>query len=109
MPSSITAWFRKLRTCPRTETLLTFSAGVRGGGRVAEHVEECDFCGAEVQLLSRHAPPAAALPFAALAMPEALRRLAEDVLAEPAYNRTRFAEALLEVERLTPETVSSEQ
>ena len=109
MPSSITAWFRKLRTCPRTETLLTFSAGVRGGGRVAEHVEECDFCGAEVQLLSRHAPPAAALPFAALAMPAALRRLAEDVLAEPSYDRARFAEALLEVERLTPETVSSEQ
>ena len=109
MPSSITAWFRKLRTCPRTETLLTFSAGVRGGGRVAEHVEECDFCGAEVQLLSRHAPTAAPLPFAALAMPAALRRLAEDVLAEPSYNRARFAEALLEVERLTPETVSSEQ
>ena len=109
MPSSITAWFRKLRTCPRTETLLTFSAGVRGGGRVAEHVEECDFCGAEVQLLSRHAPPAAALPFAALAMPEALRRLAEDILAEPSYNRARFAESLKEIERLTPETVDSRQ
>ncbi|MET0648476.1 MAG: hypothetical protein ABW208_17835 [Pyrinomonadaceae bacterium] len=109
MPSSMTAWFRKLRTCPRTETLLTFSAGGCGGGRVAEHVEECDFCGAEVQLLSRHAPPAATLPFAALAMPEPLRRLAEDILAEPSYNRARFAEALLEVERLTPETVDSRQ
>ena len=109
MPSSTTAWFRKLRTCPRTETLLTFSAGAPAGGRVAEHLEECDFCGAEVQLLSRHAPPAAALPFAALAMPAALRRLAEDILAEPCYNRARFAEALLEVERLTPETADSRQ
>lgn len=109
MPSSITAWFRKLRTCPRTETLLNFSAGARRGGRVAEHVESCDFCGAEVQLLSRHAPPAAALPFAALSMPEALRRLAQDILAEPSYNRARFAESLMEIERLTPETVSSEQ
>lgn len=109
MPSSTTVWFRKLRTCPRTETLLSFSAG-GGVGRVAEHVESCDFCGAEVQLLSRHAPPAAALPFAApLPMPEALRRLAEDVLAEPSYNRARFAESLMEIERLTPETVSSEQ
>ena len=111
MPSSTTARFRKLRTCPQTETLLTtFSAGAPRGGRVAEHVEECDFCGAEVQLLSRHAPPADALPFAApLAMPTPLRRLAEDVLAEPSYNRARFAESLMEVERLTPETVSSEQ
>ena len=109
MPSSMTAWFRKLRTCPRTETLLTFSAGARRGGRVAEHVESCDFCGAEVQLLSRHAPPAAALPFAALRMPEPLRRLAQDILAEPSHNRARFAQSLMEVERLTPETVSSEQ
>ena len=101
MSSSITAWFRKLRTCPRTETLLNFSARARRGGRVAEHVESCDFCGAEVQLLSRHAPPAAALPFAALAMPAPLRRLAEDILAEPSYNRARFAESLLEIERLT--------
>ena len=110
MPSSMTAWFRKLRTCPRTETLLSFSAGARRGGRVAEHVRSCDFCGAEVQLLSRHAPPAAALPFAApLALPEPLRRLAEDLLAEPSYNRARFAEALLEIDRLTPETADSRQ
>ena len=111
MPSSTTAWFRKLRICPRTETLLSFSAGGSGVGRVAEHVESCDFCGAEVQLLSRHAPPAAALPAAAapLALPEPLRRLAEDILAEPSYNRARFAESLMEIERLTPETVSSEQ
>ena len=101
MPSSMTAWFRKLRTCPRTETLLTFSAGVRRGGLIAEHVESCDFCGAEVQLLSRHAPPADAPAFALLALPAHLRRLAEDVLSEPAYDRARFAESLLEIERLT--------
>ena len=110
MPSSTTKGFRKLRTCPHTETLLTFSAGApRGGRRVAEHVRSCDFCGAEVQLLARHAPPASALPFAAQAIPAHVRRLAEDVLAEPSYNRARFAESLMEVERLTPETVSTEQ
>ena len=110
MPSSTTAWFRKLRTCPQTETLLTFSAGAPRGGRVAEHVRSCEFCGAEVQLLSRHAPPADTLPFAALsAMPAPLRRLAEDILAEPSYNRARFAESLMEIERLTPETVDSRQ
>jgi hypothetical protein len=62
-----------------------------------------------VQLLSRHAPPADAAPFAAHALPSHLRRLAEDVLADPSYNRARIAEALHEVERLTPEPVSSEQ
>ena len=100
MPSSSTARFRKYRTCPHTETLLTFCASVPGG-RVAEHVETCDFCGAEVQLLSRHAPPAGALPFAALAMPDHLRRLAEEILAEPSCNRARFADSLLEIERMT--------
>lgn len=60
-------------------------------------------------MLSRHAPSADALPFTAFAMPASLRRLAEDLLAEPSYNRARFAESLMEVERLTPETVSSEQ
>jgi hypothetical protein len=109
MPSSSTAWYRKLRTCPRTETLFTFSAAGGGRGRVAEHVESCDFCGAEMQLLSRHAPTATPLPFAALTLPDPLRRLAEDILSEPSYNRARFAESLMEIERLTPETVSSEQ
>ena len=111
MPSTSTARFRKLRTCPQTETLLTFCRGARTAGRagrVAEHVESCDFCGAEVQMLSRHAPPAVALPPDAHALPTHLRRLAEDLLAEPSYNRARFAESLLEVERLTPETVSGQ-
>ncbi|HEX8501605.1 MAG TPA: hypothetical protein VF659_13555 [Pyrinomonadaceae bacterium] len=52
-------------------------------------------------LLSRHAPPADALPFAALALPAHLRRLAQDVLSEPSHDSARFAEALLEIERLT--------
>ena len=104
MPSTSTARFKKLRTCPHTETLLTFCRGARTAARavrVAEHVESCDFCGAEVQLLSRHAPTADALPFDAHALPAHLRRLAEDVLAEPSYDRARFAESLLEIERLT--------
>lgn len=112
MPSKSTARFRKLRTCPQTETLLTFCQSNHAAarrGRIAEHVESCDFCGAEVQMLSRHAQTAGALSLPAHAMPAHLRRLAEDVLAEPCYNRTRFAESLLEVERLSPATVSGEQ
>jgi hypothetical protein len=112
MPSTSTARFRKLRTCPQTETLLTFCRGAHAaarGGRVAEHVESCDFCGAEVQLLSRHAQAAVALPSAAHILPAHLRRLAEDVLSEPSHNRARFAVSLFEIERLTPEAVTSEQ
>jgi hypothetical protein len=112
MPSTSTARFRKLRTCPQTETLLTFSQSTHAAarrGRVAEHVESCDFCGAEVQMLTRHAPAAGTLSLAGHAMPAHLRRLAEDVLADPCYDRARFAESLLEVERLTPAAVSSEQ
>lgn len=104
MSCTSTARFRKLRTCPGSETILTFSLGARaagGSGRVAEHVASCDFCGAEAQLLSLHAPPAEALPFAALPLPGHLRRLAEDLLAEPSHNRARFAGALVEIERLT--------
>ena len=105
MSATSTARFRKLRTCPGSETLLGFCLGARvapgGAGGVAEHVASCDFCGAEAQLLSLHAPPADAPPFAALPMPGHLRRLAEDLLAEPSYNRSRFAGALVEIERLT--------
>lgn len=104
MSCTSTARFRKLRTCPGSEMILTFCLGARGvaGTRgVAEHLASCDFCGAEAQLLSLHAPPADALPFAALPMPEHLRRLAQDLLAEPAHARGRFAGALLEIERLT--------
>ncbi len=104
MSCTSTAWFRKLRTCPGSETLLGFCLGARvapGGAGVAEHVASCDFCGAEAQLLSLHAPPAEALPFADIPMPDNLRRLAEDLLAGPSYNRARFAGALVEIERLT--------
>jgi hypothetical protein len=104
MSATSTARFRKLRTCPGSETLLGFHLGARGAsgrGGVAEHVASCDFCGAEAQMLSLHAPPADALPFAAPPMPQHLRRLAEDLLAEPSYNRARFAGALVEIERMT--------
>lgn len=101
MSSLSTAGFRKLQTCPHSEALLTFCLGAHAAGRVAEHVAVCDFCGAEAQLLARFAPPAGALPFAALAIPAPLRRLAEDLLSEPSCNRARFAESILEIERMT--------
>jgi hypothetical protein len=52
-------------------------------------------------MLSHFPPPANALPFVAFPLPAGLRRLAEDLLAEPSQNRSRFAESILEIERLT--------
>src|SRR5947209_6958302 len=104
MPSSSTAGFRKLRTCPQSEALLTYRRGVHSAtapDAVSAHVAACDFCGAEMQLLSRFPPPASALPFALFRIPAGLRRLAEDLLAAPSLNRARFAESILEIERLT--------
>ena len=95
MRSTSTALFGKQRTCPPAESILL------RGPAVAEHVAACDFCGAEAQLLSRFPPPANALPFAVLSMPAALRRLALEILYEPSYNRARFADSLMEIERLT--------
>jgi hypothetical protein len=54
-----------------------------------------------MQLLSRFPPPTNALPFVAFPLPAGLRRLALDVLAEPLHKRARFAESLLDIDRLT--------
>lgn len=103
MRSSSTASFQKTLTCPAAGALLRYAQeGLTGGRRaaVARHLADCDFCGAEAQLLSRHAA-AAAQPSAPAPLPEHLRRLAVELLSQPSYNRARFAESLVEVERLT--------
>jgi hypothetical protein len=82
---------------------LTYCQGTFAAARgecIAAHLDACEFCGAEMQLLSRFPPPTNALPFVAYSMPHSLRRLAEDILAEPSLNRARFAESILEIERL---------
>ena len=99
MRSTSTAGFRKLRTCLQSEALMTSGQLIQPS--VAAHAAACDFCGAEMQLLSRFPPPANALPFAALGIPAGLQRLAEDILSEPSLNRARFAESILEIERMT--------
>lgn len=104
MRSSSTARFRKLRTCPSTEALLIYGRRSTTGKRrdtIAAHLSACDFCGAEMQLLSRFPPPATALPFVALEIPRSLLCLAEDLMYEPSLNRARFVESIQEIERLT--------
>ncbi len=98
MRSTSTALFKKQRTCPTAETLLRRAQNAA----VAEHVAGCDFCGAEAEFLSRFPPPTTkALPFVALSMPRALRRLAEELMTEASLNRARFAETIYEIDRLT--------
>ncbi|HEX3558966.1 MAG TPA: hypothetical protein VHU19_07170 [Pyrinomonadaceae bacterium] len=108
MRSTRTAGFRKLRTCPQSDALSVYcqsgTTAVRHAS-IAAHVAACDFCGAEAQLLSRFPPPANALPLAVLSIPAGLRRLAEDMLSVASLNRARFAESILEIERLTPTEV----
>ena len=105
MRSSSTATFRKLKTCPSAEMLLLYSDTSlvrRWQTMVAAHLAGCEFCGAELQLLSRHAPRGRrAAPALSVEIPLALRRLAEELLAEPSFNRARFADSLCEVERLS--------
>lgn len=104
MRSSSTVAFRKLKTCPPAELLLRYSGtGLAWGRRrrVAAHLALCDFCGAEMQLLARHAPGGRAAAAPPGEMPLGLRRLAEDMLAEPSFNRARFAESICEIDRLS--------
>ena len=102
MRSSSKAGFRKLLTCPHTDALLMFCRGeTETQTSIAAHVRSCDFCGAETQLLSRFPPPANALPFAAFSIPAPLRLLAQEIFNEPSFNRARFADSIMEIERLT--------
>lgn len=53
--------FGKRRDCPLSETLLAFARRALPPLKrqsVRLHLAKCDFCGAELQLLSSHTPPA---------------------------------------------------
>lgn len=114
MTSLSTARFRKQRSCPSAEALLRYSREGAGnvGGIVAAHLAVCDFCGAEQQLLAREAAclcsASAAATAARAEMPPHLRRLAEDLLAQPSIGRVRFFETVYELERLTLTTDACE-
>lgn len=105
MSSLSTAVFRKLRTCPSAETLLLYTEeGLQREGlsSVSAHLAACDFCGAELKLLSEH-PPCGCSVAATQAgeIPSDLRRLAEDILADSSTNRARFIQTVCEFDRLT--------
>lgn len=99
-----TARFWKQATCPSAETLILFrEAGLarEAEERVTRHLAACDFCGAELQLLSAHWRRDLPVIRLAAEMSAGLRRLVEDILSEPSLDRARFAETLCELDRLT--------
>ncbi|HUQ31823.1 MAG TPA: hypothetical protein VM095_06875 [Pyrinomonadaceae bacterium] len=67
---------------------------------VASHLDECDFCGAELQLLTQHAPMGVE-ECALTDMPPHLRWLAESLLSANLFNLESLAGTVYEKERLT--------
>lgn len=73
---------RMRRECPAFSALAAYHADTLGPlsrEQVSTHLAGCDFCGAALQLLSRH-PPSEDLP-AAVPLPLHLRLLAQTLLA----------------------------
>lgn len=96
MRSASATAFCKQRTCPASEKLWLFAETCltqEDEVEIGEHLAACDFCGAEVQLLSRHPPVAAHYCSIPSAMPAHVRRLVEDLFA---IKTTRMAERLVE-------------
>lgn len=77
--------FRKTATCPASELLLAYrrhQLAIRELLEIELHLRGCDFCSAELQLLSRHRPLADSS--AAEEIPIRLRRLADQLFVRPA-------------------------
>ena len=95
--------FCKRATCPSSETLLSYRTCGLAAERmlwVASHLDECDFCGAEFQLLSEHAPAEEA-ECALSDMPPHLRWLAESLLNTNLLKLESLTGTAFEKERLT--------
>jgi len=96
MPSAFVSLFHKKVGCPSSQDLLEYDqprlASARSR-RIKAHLAYCDFCNAELQLLTRHRNTNDEYSFAE--MPAQLRRLAERLLNSsvvPFHARQRFEE-----------------
>ena len=86
--------FRKRAACPASETLLLYaghSLPTLFRQRVALHLSSCDFCNAELHLLSRH-PPADDRQ-APAEMPVVVRLLMSGLLSRTASASRRLSAA----------------
>ncbi len=81
MALSLMTVFRKRISCPSSESLLAFGRSPlcdEESAHIEAHLATCDFCNAELQLLTLHRGFAEVCAF--VEMPAQLRRLAESLL-----------------------------
>ena len=98
MGSVSTAKFCKHKTCPSAEMLLGYTRAALACDvrqQLTAHLVDCDFCDAELYLLSRF-PPADANLCPRVKMPFALYRLAKDLLSVSTTAAGRAVEILYE-------------
>ena len=79
-----TSPFCKSAACPSSQALLASRGGLMNSDEfvcIEQHLATCDFCGAELQLLTCCRVEAEEYVFAEMPVP--LRRLAEDLLLRP--------------------------
>ncbi len=102
MNASSLMLFCKQATCPSSEMMLSYQRAALATERrewIASHLAACDFCGAELQLLTEHSPLEE--EYVLVDIPLSLRRLAEALLGGGLLNQETFAETVYEKERLT--------
>src|SRR5215831_4315455 len=92
-PASAVRNFCKTAQCPSSETLLRYRRcrmPVTDRFRIERHLDNCDFCSAELQLLGRYRNEVQQSPAAEL--PSTLRFFAELFLRNPAPTWPRISE-----------------
>ncbi len=103
MSSSSAILFCKQATCPSAETLVsyrTLNLAASEAARVNEHLSSCEFCCAELKLLSDHAPVEE--EYLATKIPAHLLSLAEALMSGAELSRViSLPETSCERERLT--------
>lgn len=102
MYPSLVSVFRKQTGCPSAEMLLCYQTDNLSTGQyawIASHLDVCEFCSAELQLLTAHRPVEEECPVAD--MPLHLRCLAEALLGGDLSSVEVYAEASYEKVPLT--------
>lgn len=93
MPLPIVNLFCKTARCPTSQALLAYHRSAlttEGHVYIKDHLVSCDFCSAELQLLTQYRNDVEEYSFAE--MPAQLRRLAEDLLGTSTATIRGFAE-----------------
>ena len=93
MPSLLVSLFCKTVCCPTSQALLAYHRLAPANGDhayIETHLAYCDFCSAELQLLSRYRSDTEEYSF--VEMPAEFRQLAEDLLKRSDATIRGFAE-----------------